>query len=86
MVFKFLRWLKANVNEENFRLILNAADDDIKFNRVLFNKKTGPEKYIDICLKCADVILMRVEKLNTITISDITSINGTIGCRGEKQC
>lgn len=57
MVFKFLTWLKANVTEEQFKNILAAADQDIKFNRVCFGKRTTPKQYIDICTKCANVVL-----------------------------
>lgn len=57
MVFKFLRWLKANVTEEQFKDILAATDQDIKFNRVGFGKRTNPITYIDICIRCAKVVL-----------------------------
>lgn len=57
MVFEFLKWLKANVTEEQFKNILEAADQDIKFNRVGFGKITGPSIYIKICTSCAKVVL-----------------------------
>lgn len=57
MVFKFLTWLKANVTDEQFKDILEATDQDIKFNRVGFGKRTTPKEYIDICTKCANVVL-----------------------------
>lgn len=59
MVFKFLTWLKANVTEEQFKNILAAADKDIKFNRVGFNKTTGSKKFIEICTVCACVEICR---------------------------
>jgi len=61
VVYKFLRWLKANVTEEQFKNILAATDQDIKFNRISFGKTTGPKKFIDICTSCANVIL-RLER------------------------
>lgn len=57
MVFKFWIWLKSNVTEEQFKDILEAADQDIKFNRVGFNKTTKPLEYIRICTRCASVVL-----------------------------
>lgn len=57
MVFKFLTWLKVNVTEEQFKDILEAADQDIKFNRVGFGKTTKPLEYIQICTRCASVVL-----------------------------
>lgn len=57
MVFKFLANLKAKTTDEQFKDILAATDQDIKFNRVGFGKTTGPKKFIEICTGCADVIL-----------------------------
>ena len=57
MVFKFLTWLKANVTEEQFKDILEATDQDIKFNRVSFGKTTKPLEYVRICTRSANVIL-----------------------------
>ena len=67
MVFKFLTWLRNNTSQENFRDILAAADQDIKFNRVSFGKRTNPIKYIDICTKCANVILRGGEKIEYLS-------------------
>lgn len=57
MVYKFLRELKAKTTGEQFKDILAATDQDIKFNRVGFGKTTGPKKFIEICTGCANVIL-----------------------------
>lgn len=57
MVFKFLTWLKSNVTDEQFKDILEATDQDIKFNRVGFGKTTKPLEYIRICTRCASVVL-----------------------------
>lgn len=57
MVYKFLRNLKAKTTDEQFKDILAATDQDIKFNRVGFGKTTGPKKFIEICTGCANVIL-----------------------------
>lgn len=57
MVFEFLNNLKKEVGEINFRDILAATDQDIKFNRVGFGKTTSPIKFIEICTGCKNVLL-----------------------------
>jgi hypothetical protein len=57
MVFKFLRALKKEVGENNFKDILVATEQDIKFNRVGFGKKTNPKKFIEICIGCKNVLM-----------------------------
>lgn len=57
MVFRFLTLLKSYVTDEQFKDILAAADQDIKFNRVAFGKLTGPKEYIKICSLCASMVL-----------------------------
>lgn len=57
MVFKFLTNLRAKTTDEQFKDILAATDQDIKFNRIGFGKTTGPKKFIEICTGCANVIL-----------------------------
>lgn len=56
-VFEFLTELKAQVTDEEFKIILATTDADIKFNRVGFNRRTTPEQYIAICKTCANVVL-----------------------------
>ena len=57
MVFKFLKLLKYYVTDEQFKDILAATDQDIKFNRVMFGKTTKPLEYIKIWIRCANVVL-----------------------------
>ena len=57
MVFEFLTNLKARTTDEEFKDILAATDQDIKFNRVGFGKTTGTKKFIEICTGCANVFL-----------------------------
>jgi len=57
MVFEFLNNLKKEVGDINFRDILAATDQDIKFNRVSFGKVTGSQKFIEICTGCKNVLL-----------------------------
>ncbi|MGL5190888.1 MAG: hypothetical protein ACRC7S_14700 [Cetobacterium sp.] len=52
MVGEYLSWLKRNVSNELFTEIVTAAEDDIKFNRVGFNKTTTEEEFIAICKMC----------------------------------
>lgn len=57
MVLKWLTWLKSQVTEEQFKVILNATDEDIKFNRVAFGKKTSPMQYVNICSRTAQAVI-----------------------------
>lgn len=52
MLGEYFKWLKRNVSEELFNDIVNAAEEDIKFNRVGFNKTTTEEEFIVICKMC----------------------------------
>lgn len=60
MVLKFLRRLKVEVGEFNFKNILSMADQDIKFNRVRFGKRTSPAKYTEIVQICKGVVLKKI--------------------------
>lgn len=57
MVFKFLRALKKEVGENNFKTILDMTDADIKFNRVSFGKITKPNEFIQICTGCKNALM-----------------------------
>lgn len=57
MVFKWLTWLKGQVTTEQFKTILNATDQDIKFNRVAFGKRTNQMQYINICSRTAQTVI-----------------------------
>jgi limonene-1,2-epoxide hydrolase len=57
MVFNFLRALKEEVGEDNFEIILDMTEVDIKFNRVGFGKTTGPAKFIEICTGCKNALM-----------------------------
>ena len=57
MVFKFLTWLKAETTDSQFKEILKATEDDIKFNRIAFGKTTTPLQFIRICTRCACLII-----------------------------
>lgn len=57
VVFNFLTLLRSYLTEEQFKDILAATDQDIKFNRVMFGKTTKPLEYIKICTRCANVVL-----------------------------
>ena len=46
MLFKYLESLKNNINEEEFKEILKITADDIKFNRIGFNKTTNAKKFM----------------------------------------
>lgn len=55
-VFEYLTELKKQVTDKQFKAILVMTDEDIKFNRVKFGKKTGPRDYISICDMCRKAI------------------------------
>lgn len=57
MVYEFLQRLKGEVSPEEFAVILDATTDDIKFNRVGFNKRTSPTQFVNICNGCKSVVL-----------------------------
>lgn len=57
MVFKFLSNLKEEVGESNFKDILAATEQDIKFNRIGFGKTTKPKEFIQICTGCKNVLM-----------------------------
>lgn len=48
MVSKFLNELKIDTTDEEFREILKMTEDDIKFNKIGFNKKTTQIELINI--------------------------------------
>lgn len=60
MALKYLKWLKNSAGEEIFKQVVKAAEDDIKFNRVGFNKTTTEDKFIEICMLCHTAILKTV--------------------------
>lgn len=57
MVFEFLSQLKSETTESQFKEILKATEQDIKFNRVSFGKITSPIDFIEICTRCACLIM-----------------------------
>lgn len=60
MALNYLKWLKNSAGEEIFKQVVKAAEDDIKFNRVGFNKTTTEDKFIEICMLCHATILKTV--------------------------
>jgi hypothetical protein len=57
LAFKFLHWLRQNVTKEQFKTILNATDEDIKFNRLAFGKRTSQMQYVNICSRTAQTVI-----------------------------
>ncbi|WP_187372145.1 hypothetical protein [Clostridium ihumii] len=49
MVNNFLKQLRAVTTKEEFKEILKIAEQDIKFNRVGFNRLTNQDNFINIC-------------------------------------
>ena len=57
LVMKWLAWLETQVTKEQFKLILDMTDVDIKFNRLAFGKRTNQKQYIDICSRTAQTVI-----------------------------
>ena len=57
LVMKWLAWLKTQVTKEQFKLILDMTDADIKFNRLAFGKRTSQSQFVDICSRTAQAVL-----------------------------
>lgn len=57
MLIKYLDELKATNTKENFEKIIKITEEDIKFNRVNFNKKTAVNDFIAIAEMAKEVVL-----------------------------
>ena len=57
MVIKYLDELKATNTKENFEKIIKITEEDIKFNRVNFNKRTSASDFIAIAEMAKEVVL-----------------------------
>mgnify|MGYP000213492279 CR=1 FL=1 len=64
MVYEFLISLSKNFTKAEIKEILEATLSDIKFNRILFGKKTSPVEFILICNSCIEAFLA-VKRLKT---------------------
>ena len=51
-MFEYLRELKTKVSQKNFKLILDMATEDIKFNNVRFGKITSQSEFVGIVERC----------------------------------
>ena len=52
MVLEFLNYLKSKVSKEDYVVIFAMTREDIRFNKVSFNKKTTPKEFVEICTRC----------------------------------
>ncbi len=52
MVLEFLNNLKSKVSKEDFAVIFAMTREDIRFNKVSFNKKITPKEFVEICTRC----------------------------------
>lgn len=57
MLIKYLDELKATNTKENFEKIVKITEEDIKFNRVNFNKRTAVSDFIAIAEMAKEVVL-----------------------------
>lgn len=49
MLLKYLDKLKKVTTKEQFKEVLKITEDDIKFNKIRFNKVTKTQDFIAIC-------------------------------------
>ena len=56
MLLNYLNELKGLTTREEFKEVLKITEDDIKFNKVRFNKKTSAEEFILICNRSLSLI------------------------------
>lgn len=49
MLFRYLRDLRDNTKDEDFKDLLMTTERDIKVNRTDFGKRTSPKEFIEIC-------------------------------------
>ena len=49
MLIKYLDELRNDTTKEEFTAILKMTEEDIKFNKVKFNKVTSANEFIVIC-------------------------------------
>lgn len=57
MILKELQVLREKCTEEQFRIILNTVEDDIKFNRIKFKKCTSQKKFLEILIVTSNIVL-----------------------------
>lgn len=57
MLIKYLDELKNEMDKHSFLMIMSAVEDDIKFNRVRFNKVTPVNEFIRITEMSKKVVL-----------------------------
>lgn len=56
MIFEFLKELRSQITDEEFNETLKLATQDIKSNRVGFNKYTQSRELIEICMSSLIII------------------------------
>lgn len=59
MLFGEIQKLKKRCSSDLFEDILIAVEDDIRFNRLSFNKKTPPKEFLEI-LSRTEIVFRRV--------------------------
>lgn len=56
MLLKYLNQLRNRMDKHSFLMLMSAVEDDIRFNRVRFNKITTAKEFIDIVERTHKVI------------------------------
>ena len=57
MLLKYLDKLKSSMDKHSFLILVNAVEDDIKFNRIRFKKRTTPEEFIRLLEMTKEAVL-----------------------------
>lgn len=57
MLLKYLDRLKSSMDKHSFLILVNAVEDDIKFNRIRFKKRTTPEEFIRLLEMTKEAVL-----------------------------
>lgn len=56
MLIKYLDKLQKVTTKEEFKAILKMTEEDIKFNKVKFNKVTSANEFIVICNRSLSLV------------------------------
>lgn len=56
MLIKYLDKLQKVTTKEEFKAILKMTEEDIKFNKVKFNKVTSANEFIVICNRSLNLV------------------------------
>lgn len=56
MLLRYLDELKQVTTKDQFKDVLKITEDDIKFNKIMFNKVTSTHEFIIICNRSLNLV------------------------------